>query len=248
MVRPLLIRGMLVGALAGLLAFAFAYVFGEPQVQHAIDFEEQLARLAHEPAEAALVSRGVQRTIGLLTATTAMGIALGGAFALLFAYAYGRVGALGARTTAAVLALAAFVTITLVPFTKYPANPPTIGNPATIDRRTVLFVAMISITMLTMVAAARIRRGLLARLGAWNATSLAVAAFVVIIAVAQVILPGVHETPKGFPADVLWKFRVASLGINATLWTTIGLGFGVAAERLLAARAPREAARAPAPA
>ena len=44
MVRSLLIRGMLVGAVAGLLAFAFAYVFGEPQVQHAIDFEEQLAR------------------------------------------------------------------------------------------------------------------------------------------------------------------------------------------------------------
>jgi hypothetical protein len=248
MVRSLLIRGMLVGAVAGLLAFAFAYVFGEPQVQHAIDFEDQLARLAHEPAEAELVSRGVQRTIGLLTATTAMGIALGGAFALLFAYAYGRIGALSARTTAAVLALGAYVTITLVPFTKYPANPPTIGNSATIDRRTALFVAMITITMLTVLAAARIRRELLPRLGAWNATSLAVAAFVVIIAVAQIILPGVHETPKGFPADVLWKFRIASLGINATLWTSIGLGFGVAAERLLAARAPANSARAPAPA
>jgi hypothetical protein len=248
MVRPLLIRGMLVGAVAGLLAFAFAYIFGEPQVQHAIDFEHQLAAAAHEPAEADLVSRGTQRTIGLLTATTAMGIALGGAFALLFAYAYGRIGALSARATAAVLALGAYLTITLVPFTKYPANPPTVGNPATIDRRTALFVAMITITMLTVLAAARIRRELLARLGAWNATSLAVAAFVAIIAVAQLILPAVHETPKGFPADVLWQFRVASLGINATLWASIGLGFGFAAERLLAARAPGTTARAPAPA
>jgi hypothetical protein len=248
MVRSLLIRGMLVGAAAGLLAFAFAYIFGEPQVQHAIDFEQQLAAAAHEPAEAELVSRGTQRTFGLLTATTAMGIALGGAFALLFAYAYGRVGALSARMTAAVLALGAYLTITLVPFTKYPANPPTIGNPDTIDRRTVLFVAMITITMLTMLAAVRIRRGLLARLGAWNATSLAVVAFVAVITVAQLILPGVHETPKGFPADVLWRFRVASLGINATLWTTIGLGFGAVAERLLAVRAPGDRARAPAPA
>ena len=248
MVRSLLIRGMLVGAVAGLLAFAFAYVFGEPQVQHAIDFEEQLARSAHEPAGAELVSRGTQRTIGLLTATTALGIALGGAFALLFAYAYGRIGALGARATAALLALGAYLTITLVPFTKYPANPPSVGNAATIDRRTALFVAMITITMLAMLAAARIRRGLLARLGAWNATSLAVAAFVAVIVVAQLILPGVHETPKGFPADVLWQFRIASLGINATLWVAIGLGFGVVAERLLAARAPAATARAAAPA
>jgi hypothetical protein len=235
MVRSLLIRGMLVGAVAGLLAFAFAYIFGEPQVQHAIDFEDQLARLAHEPAEADLVSRGTQRTIGLLTATTAMGIALGGAFALLFAYAYGRVGALSARTTAAVLALGAYATITLVPFTKYPANPPTVGNPDTIGRRTVLYFAMIAITVLAAVAAGRIRRELLARHGAWNAGIAAGAVFLVVIAVAQLILPVVHETPAGFPADVLYRFRLASLGINATVWLTLGLSFGVLAQRLVAA-------------
>lgn len=241
MVRPLLVRGMLVGLGAGLLAFVFAYIFGEPQVQHAIDFEDQLARLGHAPAEAELVGRGTQRTIGLLTGTTLVGIALGGAFALVFAWAYGRIGALGARATAALLALGAFVTITLVPFTKYPANPPTIGNPETIGRRTALFVAMIAITILAMVAAVRMRRQLLDRVGAWNAATLAAAVFVAVVVVAELILPGVHETPKGFPADVLWRFRVASVGINATLWTTIGLGFGVTAERLLAARAPARA-------
>jgi hypothetical protein len=236
---------MLVGLAAGLLAFAFAYVFGEPQVQHAIDFEGQLARLAHEPAEAELVSRGTQRTLGLLTATAATGVALGGAFALVFAFAYGRIGALSARTTSAMLALAAFATITLVPFTKYPANPPTVGSPDTIDRRTALFVAMIAITMLTLVAATRIRRQLLPRLGAWNATLLGAGAFVAVVAAVELVLPGVHETPAGFPADVLWRFRLASLGINATLWLTIGLGFGAVAERLLATRAGARPAGVP---
>jgi pimeloyl-ACP methyl ester carboxylesterase len=239
MVRSLLVRGMLVGVAAGLLAFAFAYIFGEPQVQHAIDFEEQLARLNHEPAEAELVSRGVQRTLGLLTATVVMGVALGGLFALAFAWAYGRIGAFSPRLTAAVLALGAYVTIILVPFTKYPANPPTVGNPDTIGSRTAVFVAMIAISILAFVAAARIRRALLARLGTWNATTLAVFGFIALIVVAQLILPAVHETPKGFPADVLWRFRVASLGITATLFTGIGLGFGVLAERLVGERAPR---------
>jgi hypothetical protein len=236
MVRALLIRGMLVGLAAGLLAFVFAFIFGEPQVQHAIDFEAQLARLHHDPPEAELVSRGVQRTIGLLTGTTLVGIGLGGAFSLVFAWVYGRIGGLGARATSAVLALGAYVTITLVPFTKYPANPPTIGNPATITSRTTLFVAMIAITIVAMIAAVRMRRELLARFGAWNAALLAAAGFVVLIVVAELILPGVHETPAGFPADVLWRFRIASLGINATLWTTLGFGFGAVAERLLAAR------------
>ena len=233
MVRALLVRGMLAGLAAGVLAFAFAYAFGEPQVQAAIDFEDHLARLAHEPAAAEVVSRGVQRTLGLATGLLAMGVALGGLFALVFAWAYGRVGPLGARATAALLALAAYLTITVVPFTKYPANPPTVGDPATIDRRTAVFAAMIAITMLALVAAWRIRRGLLARMGAWNAATAAALAFVAVIALAELILPAVHETPRGFPADVLWRFRIASLGINAVLWTTIGLGFGLLAERAL---------------
>jgi hypothetical protein len=241
MIRSLLVRGMLVGVLAGLLAFAFAYAFGEPQVQHAIDFEGQLAAMHHEPAEAELVSRGVQRTLGLLTGTLAMSIALGGLFALVYAWAYGRIGPFGARATAALLALGAYASITLVPFTKYPANPPTVGNPDTIDRRTVLFVVMILISILALVAAAYVRRELLTRLGAWNASIAAGLAFVAVVAVAELILPVVHETPAGFPADVLWRFRIASLGINATIWATIGLAFGAAAERLLAPRPERAA-------
>jgi hypothetical protein len=241
MVRSLLIRGMLVGVVAGLLAFAFAYVFGEPQVQHAIDFEDHLAALNHEPAGPEVVSRGVQRTLGLLTGTVATGVALGGLLGLVFAYAYGRLGALNAQATAALLAAGAFASITLIPFTKYPANPPTVGNPDTIDKRTVLFFAMIAITMLALIAAARTRRSLLSRHGAWNATILAGAVLIAVVAVAELILPAVHETPAGFPADVLYRFRLASLGINATLWLTLGLGFGAVAQRLVEPSARRVA-------
>jgi len=233
---------MLAGALAGVLAFAFAYGFGEPQVQAAIDFEDHLARLSGEPAAAEVVARGTQRTLGLLTGLLAMGVALGGLFALVFAWAYGRVGPFGARATAALLALGAYLTITVVPFTKYPANPPTVGDPETLDRRTVAFVAMIAVAVLAFVAAARIRRALVAWMGEWNATTLAAFAFVAVVAVAQLILPAVHEIPAGFPADVLWRFRLASLGINAVLWAAIGLAFGVLAERALAC-APHHTSR-----
>jgi hypothetical protein len=233
-IRSLLVRGMIVGAVAGVAAFAFASIFGEPQVQHAIDFEDQLVRLHHEPAGPEVVSRGVQRTLGLLTGTVTMGVALGGLFALVFAWGYGRLGAAGARATAALLAVAAFVSITLVPFTKYPANPPTVGSADTIDRRTVLFVAMIAVSVLAAVASARVRRQALPALGAWNAAIVACAAFVVVVAGAELVLPAVHETPPGFPADVLYRFRLAALGTSAALWLTMGLGFGWAAERLLA--------------
>lgn len=248
MLRSLLLRGMLVGVIAGLLAFAVASLLGEPQVQAAINFEEQqAAKAAAVPAavDSEIVSRATQRTGGLLAGTVAIGVALGGLFALVFAWAYGRVGSRSVRLTSAAVALAAFVTVTVVPFTKYPANPPAVSNPDTLDQRTVLFVAMIAISIAAFVAAIRIRRQLIARLGPWNASIAAAGAFIVLIVVAQLLLPPVHEMPSGFPADVLYRFRLASVGISATLWTVLGLGFGMTAERLLT-RAERRPAVAPA--
>jgi len=233
MIRSLLVRGMLIGLAAGVLAFAFAFVFGEPQVQLAIDFEEYMAKLSNDPAEAEVVTRGLQRTVGLLLGNVVLGVALGGIFSLVFAWAYGRMGDMSPRLTAVVLALGAYLTVVLIPFTKYPANAPGIGNPETLGRRTILFLAMIVICLLAAIAAARLRRRLIERLDGWNSTLMAVGVFLAVVVVAQLILPAVHETPQGFPADVLYRFRLASLGINATLWATIGLGFGAAAQRLL---------------
>jgi predicted cobalt transporter CbtA len=239
MARSLLVRGMIAGLIAGVLAFSFAHHFGEPQVQRAIDFEDHLAALHHEAPGPEVVSRGTQRTWGLLTGNVVMGVALGGLFALVFAYAYGRVSKLGPRMLSICLAAGAYLTITVIPFTKYPANPPTVGNPDTIGKRTVLFIAMIAISILAVVAAARVRRQLQARFGDFNATLIAAGVLVAVIAVAQIILPAVHETPPGFPADVLYRFRLASLGINFVMWAGIGLVFGALAERLIAPQGAR---------
>src|SRR5262249_25539026 len=59
--------------------------------------------------------------------------------------------------------------------------------------------------------------------------------FVVVIATAIWLLPAINEVPAQFPAVVLWRFRVASLGIELILWTVIGLLFGALTERSLAA-------------
>jgi predicted cobalt transporter CbtA len=46
-------------------------------------------------------------------------------------------------------------------------------------------------------------------------------------------MPTVNEVPPNFPATVLWRFRIASLGTQLVLWSTLGLGFGFLAERAL---------------
>lgn len=236
MAGNLLLRGMLAGVLAGLLAFGFARIFGEPQVDRAIAFEDQMSRSKGAAPEPELVSRETQAGLGLFTSVIVFSAAVGGLFSLVFAFIYGRVGRLGPRATAALLALGGFVAIALVPDLKYPANPPSVGNPETIGLRTELFFVMLVISVAALVLAVALALRLSARYGAWNATVIAGSAFVVVIAIVQYVLPEINEVPEQFSAVILWCFRIAALGMHVVLWTTIGLLFGALAERSFAER------------
>jgi uncharacterized membrane protein YidH (DUF202 family) len=234
MIRTLLIWGLLAGLCGGLLATGFSEVAGEPAVNQAIAFESSSAAAAGEPHEHAIVSRGTQRTVGLLTAAVVYGVSVGGLFALAFAFAYGRIGRASPARTSLWLAAGAFVVVFLVPFLKYPANPPSVGDPDTIAKRTELYLAMIVCSLLAAVAALRVRNWLAARRDPGTATVVAGLSYLAVVVAAGLILPGIHEVPKGFPATTLWRFREASIGMHAVLWATIGVIFSVAAQRVMA--------------
>lgn len=252
MTGSLLIRGMLIGVLAGFVAFLFAFQFGEPQVDLAIAFEEQTAQAAADaliasggtlPAEEPeVVSRSTQASIGLLTGLLVYGTAIGGIFSLLFSFAYGRLGALRARATAAVLAATAFVAVVLVPLIKYPANPPAVGSDDTIDARTTLFFLILLISVGAMVASFLLAKRLSADRGTWSGLTIAGLFYIAVMALAFVALPPIVEMPDGFSPQVIWAFRISSFGIHLILWAIIGLGFGAWAEARLEGT-PRRMAR-----
>ena len=240
MARTLLLRGMLAGVLAGILAVGFATLFGEPQIELAIGFESLMEHAAGHAPEPELVSRAVQRSAGLLTAAVATGAALGGIVALVFAFAYQRIGQFGPRSLASLLAGAGFIAMVLVPQLKYPANPPSIGEAETIGVRTALYFEMmliaaaaahLDLVVEALVLAVLLGRRLLARFGGWNASLIATIGFVCIVALVQFVLPDVNEVPDAFPAVVLWRFRIASLGTQFVLWASLGVIFGLLAER-----------------
>jgi hypothetical protein len=226
MVGNLLLRGMLVGFVAGILAFCFAEIFGEPQVDRAIAFEEHMAQAGGDMQMPELVSRPVQSGIGLFTGVVVYGAAMGGLLALVFAYVHGRISHLRPRATSMLLGLGAFLAIAVVPGLKYTASPPSVGDPDTITYRTELFLAMLVVSLAGLALAVALARRLWSRYGAWNATLMAGGAFLAAITVAQIALPAINEVPDQFSAVVLWRFRIASLGVQLVLWTTIGLLFG----------------------
>ena len=242
-VRSLLVRGMLAGLVAGVAALIVAAVIGEPQIREAIAYEQAAGGHSHAEghthddsgAEAQVVSRGVQSTVGLATGLGVYSVAVGGIFALVFAFAYGRIGRVRARGTAGLLGLAAFAAVVLVPFLKYPGNPPGVGDGETIGRRTSLWLAMLLLSLAAAGIALVVGRALAPR-GAWTAVPAAGLAFVVAAGIAMWAMPGVDEIPAEYSADLVWKFRLASLGVQAALWATLALVFGAFAERVLEPR------------
>ncbi|MFJ9952413.1 CbtA family protein [Kitasatospora sp. NPDC091207] len=235
-VRSLLVRGMLAGLAAGLLALLTAYFLGESHVDAAIAFEE--AHSAHHgmDMEPELVSRSLQSTAGLATGILLFAVAMGGIASLAFCFALGRIGRFGARATAVVLSLGALVTVYLVPFVKYPANPPSVGDPDTIGKRTLLYFLMLLLAVLLAVAAVIAGKRLAPRLGNWYASVAAGAGFVLAVGLAYALLPTIDEVPEEFPATLLWQFRLAALAIQVVLWSSFGLVFGELAERVLKPR------------
>jgi hypothetical protein len=241
MVGRLVFRGFIVGIVAGLLAFGWAKTFGEPAVETAINFESAqdaaaaaAAVAAGKPAppdEPVIFSRAVQGGIGLLTGMVVSGAGLGCLFGVLFAFANGRLGRLGAAPTSALLALFGLVSVYVVPALKYPANPPSVGEPDTIKYRTGLYFLMMAVSIATTLVALRLQRTLRLRHGSWNASMLAAGIYLVVIAVVFALLPGINEVPANFPAVTLWNFRIASLGIQAVLWGSIGILFGYVGAR-----------------
>ncbi|MDX5961912.1 CbtA family protein [Rhodococcus opacus] len=231
-VRFLLVRGMLAGVLSGVLAFGLGYLVGEKPLRAALDFE---ATHSAEPATE-VVSRSMQETAGLATGVLVFGAALGGIAALAFCFALGRIGRFGPRATAALIALGGFVTVFLVPFLKYPANPPAVSDPDTLDQRTILYVLMVVLSVLLGIAAVLIGRYLGPRLGNWNATVLASIAFVAAAALALAFGPAVNEMPEAFPAGVVWQFRLSAAGMQTVLWAAFAVIFGYLAESVLQAQ------------
>jgi predicted cobalt transporter CbtA len=258
--KRLIARGLFAGAIGAVLAFVFARLCAEPVIGRAIAFEDgridaEDAHGVHEHG-AELFTRGVQANAGLGFGVLIFGVAMGALFGVLFCVVTGRPAARAKnpapRALSVILAAGAFGAVYLVPFVKYPPNPPAVGQADTIRDRTGWYLVMVLASVVLAIAAVWLARRLAARLGAWNGRLLATGAYLVAIAAVMVLLPATDETREtpeplrdasgaivypGFPADVLYEFRLVSLGTQLVLWTTIGVVFAMLAGRLLEERA-----------
>ena len=223
----LALTAALVGLFAGLVAATFASVAGEPAVDDAIAIEDANAAAQPGPAtdhaagDEAVVSRSDQRGVGLFGAYALSGVAFGGLLALTtFGLRRDRPDVARRVLLAGVILAGAF---TVAPWFKYPPNPPAVGDPATLAERQSLYVAVICIAAAAGLGATILSRRL--RAAGWpehRRLPALTAAVAVPMLVAYAALPAPPDDVT-VPATLVWRFRVASLGANLTLWTVLTL-------------------------
>ncbi|WP_415972063.1 CbtA family protein [Rhodococcus sp. 077-4] len=234
----LLVRGLLAGLVAGLLAGAVAFVVGEPHIDSAIAIEEAAGEPHHADAapaahshgdEEPLVSRDGQR-VGLFLATGLAGLALGAIFASALHYGR-RFSSLPGSVLALVGAGAGWLAIEAVPFFKYPANPPAVGDPETITQRTWLWLASVILGLLAVAVAVYVAKAVASTSSVAVRVGAPLLAFLVLVGIGYTLLPEVNEVGSDFPATLLWEFRLSSLATQATLWLGLGLVFAFLTDR-----------------
>jgi heme/copper-type cytochrome/quinol oxidase subunit 2 len=220
-------HGALAGVVAGGAGAATMYWLVEPLIRAAIAIEEAgsepEAHAGHAQAAGEVVTRGEQVSFGLATVVL-VGILIGIAFALVHRFLRARLP--GSSPAASVMALAGlgFVSFTLAPAIVIPANPPAVGDPMTVDARTLTYLgAIVGAVVLTAAVTGVARaKNLTHGARAVAATTLGIAGTAVLLWA----LPDVADpVPAAVPADLIWHFRVASLAQIGVMWLVLGAVF-----------------------
>lgn len=235
----LLRRGAAAGAAAGVCAALVMWLVVEPVLRRALALEA--ARGGHDHHEEPLVSRAVQVVGGLLTAVL-VGVIVGVVFTVAFARLRPTLPAATDLGRSMVLAATGFTVLALLPAVQIPANPPGVGDPATVRERTLLYALTILLGLLGIGAVLAVDRALRETVTVPVRVGLDVVVGVAWLVLVLVLVPG---SPDGIPADVpaglLWEFRLASLAQLAAMWTALGVVFGVLVDgRTRRARRPGE--------
>jgi predicted cobalt transporter CbtA len=220
---------IIAGLIAGALTAGFHALLLEPLIERAIELEEQASQTHGKVVPEPLIDRPTQRwglVLGFLVYGALWGLLFG-----VVAYCFQALRP--AEWTPARFGIAVALLIgwsmAMLPFLKYPANPPGIGAPETIGYRQWLYFGFLGLsgvgTAVTVGGYYWLGRTSQAASPRRAHGALAVAAYVVYVAVVYVALPE-NPDPVEMPAALVWPFRVVAFLGLVLFWGALGSGFG----------------------
>ena len=158
---------------------------------------------------------------GQVLAGTILGTSIGALFGIVFAYSRNALPGSNNVKKALVLAGIMWLTLYVIPFLKYPANPPTVGDPETIVLREVLYIAFIAISGFGAIGFYQLYKRL--QKNKKYVTFIGYAAFISVVFAAMPSNPDVVTAPM----DLVNGFRAMSFIAVSIFWISVGLILGI---------------------
>ena len=213
------------GFTAGIIHGAVNLVIVEPYLDQAISIENQnlfVTGLAEDTPQfwAEYSSYRDWQKSGQILAGGILGMSIGALFGIVFAYSRNALPKGHTVKKTFVLAAIMWFTIFLIPFLKYPANPPTVGEAETVVLRSILYLTFIAISGFSAVGFFMLYKKL------ENKKYLAFVGYAVFITTVFFIMPPSPDEVTA-PMDLVNGFRIMSVMAVTTFWIAEAIILGL---------------------
>ena len=214
------------GAFAGLIHGTVNFAIVEPYLDQAIGIENQNLFATGEEkdtSEFGVEYEGyrIWQKSGQILAGVILGTSIGALFGIVFALSRNSLPGNNDVKKALVLAGVMWFTMFVIPFLKYPANPPTVGDPETVVLRSILYLSFITISGFGAVGFYKLSQKFQSK-----RKLVAIIGYSIFISVVFFVMP---ENPDEItaPMDLVNEFRIMSfLGVTS-FWISIGVILGL---------------------
>ncbi|MGI0026434.1 MAG: CbtA family protein [Nitrosopumilaceae archaeon] len=213
------------GFSAGLIHGLVNLVVVEPYLDNAIGIENQNRFASGEIRDTSqfleeFVKYRIWQKEGSILSGGILGLSTGALFGMVFAYSRNKLPSRHNITKALVLAGIMWLTLFFIPFLKYPANPPTVGDPDTIAFRSSIYIIFITLSGLGALGFANFYKRLK------NRKFLMPIGYAVYMTIVFLVMP---QNPDKItaPLDLINGFRIASLSTMTLYWIVNAIILGL---------------------
>lgn len=207
-----IVAGLLAGLVHGLVNIALV----EPYLDNAIGIENQRLFAEGQAKDTPQFWQQfndyrVWQKEGSIVAGGMLGIATGALFGIVFAYSRHMLPGQNNIKKALVLGIIMWAVIFFIPFLKYPANPPTVGDPNTISFRAITYALFILVSGLGAFGFSKIYKKM------QNKKFLAFLGYAAFMGMVFVVMP---ENPDKIttPMELVNGFRIVSAVTMTAYW------------------------------
>ena len=214
------------GALAGLIHGTVNFAIVEPYLDQAIGIENHNLFESGEEEDTPefwveYEGYRIWQKSGQIVAGVILGVSMGALFGIVFALSRNSLPGNNDVKKSLILAGIMWFTLYLIPFMKYPANPPTVGDNETIILRAILYLSFIAIsgigTLLFYKLSKKFKN---------NKKFVSLIGYSVFISVAFFVMP---ENPDEIiaPMNLVTEFRLMSVLGVSSFWISVGIILGL---------------------